>query len=79
MTSPIDASTLVALCSVAEHGSLTRASAALDVAQSVLSRRIAALEQQLGVRLFHRTGRGVVPTDVALRLLPRARVILAES
>jgi LysR family nitrogen assimilation transcriptional regulator len=79
MSASIDPATLIALCSVAEHGSLTRASAALDVAQSVLSRRISALETGLGVRLFHRTGRGVVPTDIALRLLPRARAILSET
>jgi len=49
------------------------------VAQSALSRRIAALERALGGRLFHRTGRGALPTDLALRLQPRARAILAES
>jgi DNA-binding transcriptional LysR family regulator len=79
MTDGIDPAVLRAFCSVAEHGSLTRASAALEVAQSVLSRRIAALERTLGVPLFHRTGRGVIATEAAQRLLPRARTILAET
>jgi DNA-binding transcriptional LysR family regulator len=79
MSDSPDPTALRALCSVAEHGSLTRASAALGVAQSVLSRRIAALERDLGVPLFHRNGRGVVATDAAARLLPRARAILAET
>lgn len=79
MTYPIDPPTLRAFCSIAEHGSLTRAAAALELTQSALSRRVATLEKAFGVRLFHRTGRGVEPTDLALRLLPRAHAILAET
>jgi DNA-binding transcriptional LysR family regulator len=67
---------LAAFCAVADHGSLTRASAALGEAQSALSRRISALEAQVRGRLFHRTGRGAVPTALGNRLLPRARAIL---
>jgi DNA-binding transcriptional LysR family regulator len=79
MSDSLDPTVLRAFCSVAEHGSLTRASAALEVGQSVLSRRIAALERDLGVPLFHRNGRGVIATEAAERLLPRARAILAET
>jgi LysR family nitrogen assimilation transcriptional regulator len=79
MTDRVDPTALRAFCSVSEHGSLTRASAALEVAQSALSRRIAALERDLGVPLFHRNGRGVVATEAGERLLPRARAILAET
>jgi DNA-binding transcriptional LysR family regulator len=75
----LDLRALRAFTSVAEHGSLTRASAALEVAQSALSRRISALEEALGGRLFHRTGRGATPTDFALALLPRARAMLADN
>lgn len=75
----LDPRALRAFCSVAEHGSLTRAAAVLGVAQSALSRRIAALERLLGGRLFHRTGRGTTPTELATRLQPAARAILAES
>jgi LysR family transcriptional regulator, nitrogen assimilation regulatory protein len=63
---------------IAEHGSLTRGAAALGTAPSVLSRQLAALEAEIGGRLFHRTGRGVEPTDLARLLLPRAKAILAD-
>ena len=75
----LDLRAVRAFASVAEHGSLTRASAALEVAQSALSRRISALEEVLGGRLFHRTGRGATPTEFALALLPRARAMLADN
>lgn len=65
-------------CSIAEQGSLTRSAAVLGSAPSALSRQLAALEAEVGGRLFHRTGRGVVPTDLGRRLLPRAKAILAE-
>jgi LysR family nitrogen assimilation transcriptional regulator len=60
------------LC-VAETGSLSRASLDLDVSQSMLSRGIHDLEQELGQRLFHRTGRGMYPTEFGKRMLPIAR------
>ena len=74
-----DLRALRAFAGVAEHGSLTRAATALEVAQSALSRRITALEEELGGRLFHRTGRGTTLTEFALTLLPRVRTILADS
>ena len=60
------------LC-IAETGSLSRASLELDVSQSMLSRGIHDLEQELGQRLFHRTGRGMYPTEFGTRMLPIAR------
>ena len=68
-----------AFCSVAEGGGFSRAAAALGVAQSVLSRQVSALEGELGGRLFHRTGRGVQPTELGSTLLPRAKALLAEA
>jgi DNA-binding transcriptional LysR family regulator len=44
-----------------------------------LSRQIAALETELGGRLFHRTGRGVLPTELGEQLLPRAVALLSDS
>ncbi|WP_213956158.1 LysR family transcriptional regulator [Variovorax sp. dw_954] len=67
---------LKALCAVAEHGSLTRGSVALGVTQSILSRQIAALETHVGAKLLHRTGRGVAPTELGLRILPQAAQLL---
>jgi DNA-binding transcriptional LysR family regulator len=70
---------LRAFCSVAAGGGFGRAAAALGVAQSVLSRQVSALETELGGRLFHRTGRGVLPTELGLAVLPRAKGLLAEA
>lgn len=75
----LDLRALRAFVAVATHGSLTRAATALETAQSQLSRRVAALERELGGRLFHRTGRGTQPTELARALLPRAGAILAET
>lgn len=46
----------------AEHGSLTAAADRLSISQSAVSRQIAALEEGLGVPLFHRHARGLIPT-----------------
>lgn len=64
---------------VAELGSLTKAALVLGKEQSAISRQISALEARIGGRLFHRTGRGVIPTELGERILPRARAILAET
>lgn len=79
MASDLDLPALRAFCAVADHGSLTRAAAALGTAQSALSRRIAALERRLEGRLFHRTGRGAQITELGARLRARAQAILAEA
>src|SRR5687768_7963377 len=59
----------------AEQGSLTRAAADLAVAQPVLSRQIRELENELGVQLLSRNGRGVTLTEAGKRFLVRARAI----
>ncbi len=56
-------------------GSISRAALETGVDQSTLSRRLAALEAELGVRLLHRSGRGVVPTDRGARLLDYAKAV----
>ncbi len=57
-------------------GSLTRAAVKLDLTQSAASRRIAALEERFGGRVFHRTGRGVLLTELGARMLPRIKDLL---
>ena len=64
---------------VAANGSYARTSAIAGVAQSALSRQMSALERGIGGRLFHRTGRGVVLTELGERLLPRARALVADA
>lgn len=61
------------LLSIARCGSLNAAATELKTSQSTVSRRLAALEADLGVRLFERTSEGVKPTEVALELIPEAR------
>jgi LysR family transcriptional regulator, nitrogen assimilation regulatory protein len=61
---------------VAEHGSLARAAAATDMAESLISRQVAALEREWGDRLFERTGRGMVLSDFGRRMIADVRVAL---
>jgi DNA-binding transcriptional LysR family regulator len=58
---------------VLDHGSLLGAAKVLHTSQPTLGRHIAELESQLGVVLFERTGRGLVPTATALKLADAAR------
>jgi LysR family nitrogen assimilation transcriptional regulator len=64
---------------VAANGSYARTSAIAGIAQSALSRQMSALERGIGGRLFHRTGRGVVLTELGERMLPRARALVADA
>ncbi|MCI2266409.1 LysR family transcriptional regulator [Sediminivirga luteola] len=65
---------LAALVALAEHdGHMTRAAAALGVPQSSMSRRVHALEAELGVPLLLRAGRGVRLSPGGAELARRAR------
>src|ERR687886_834727 len=48
---------------VVRAGSVTRAAEATHVSQPAISKQIRLLERELGVSLFHRVGRRVVPTE----------------
>lgn len=61
--------------SVAATGSLSAAARQLDVGPMQVSRRIALLEKELGVRLFHRTTRSVSLTAEGESLVPYANAI----
>ncbi len=63
---------------VAELGSFTRASIALDIAQPALSRQVRLLEVELRQNLLVRNGRGVATTDAGKVLLEHARGILYQ-
>lgn len=65
--------------SVYEHGSLTAAADELGYAQPSISEQVRGLEKTLGVQLFRRVGRGVVPTTVADTLRPHAERTLAAA
>lgn len=70
---------LTCFLAVYEHGSLTRAADQLGYAQPSVSEQIRALEKTLGVQLFRRVGRGVVPTTVADTLRPHAERTISAA
>tara|TARA_R110000787_G_scaffold119569_1_gene230467 strand:- start:12160 stop:13053 length:894 start_codon:yes stop_codon:yes gene_type:complete len=57
----------------AEEGSLSAASRALGMTQPTLSRQVAALEDELGVVLFERAGRGLTLTPSGFDLVDHVR------
>lgn len=63
----------------AELGSLSKVGLAHGTSQSHISRQIGELEQQCGGRLFQRTGRGVVLTELGQRIAPKVRAWLAST
>lgn len=69
---------LSAFIAVADCGSFSRAGERLHLSQPAISKRIAALEDALGSRLFDRIGRRIDLTDAGRTLLPHARRVLAE-
>jgi DNA-binding transcriptional LysR family regulator len=74
----LDTRHLRAAVAVAEHGSFTRAASTLRLAQSTLSRQVAALERSLGRELFVRNQGSVRLTEYGTALLPHAQLVLAE-
>src|SRR5215207_5570757 len=63
---------------VVESGGFGRAAARLGISKSMVSRRIARMEADLGTRLLSRTTRGIAPTETGLDLKARGERILAE-
>ncbi|WP_343080973.1 LysR family transcriptional regulator [Ostreiculturibacter nitratireducens] len=59
----------------AEEGSLSAAARALGMTQPTLGRQVAALEEELGVALFERAGRGLELTPGGVELLEHARAM----
>jgi LysR family transcriptional regulator, transcription activator of glutamate synthase operon len=69
---------LRAAVTIARRLSFTGAADELAVAQPALSQQIAALERELGVRLFHRTNRRVTLTDAGRAFVTRAERIIGD-
>ena len=61
---------------VAETGSFTAVADQLDVARSVVTRQISALEKQLGIKLMTRSTRSLTLTTAGSAYLEKCRVIL---
>ncbi len=66
------------MVAVAESGGVTRAAGILHLTQSALSHQLREMERRLGVRLFLRMKRRMVPTPAGERLLGSAARLLHE-
>jgi DNA-binding transcriptional LysR family regulator len=66
---------LALFLALARARSLSGAASRLEVDASTASRRLAALERELGLRLFDRTPEGLAPTAYAERLFPEAEAM----
>ncbi len=74
----MDLTALQAFIAVADAGSFSRAADALFLTQPAVSKRIAALEEDLHARLFDRLPRSAELTEAGRALLPHARRVLGE-
>ncbi|MFF2370716.1 LysR substrate-binding domain-containing protein [Agromyces sp. NPDC058110] len=69
---------LVLITAIADEGTLVRAAESLHITQPVVTRGLREVEDILGVPLFERLPRGVVPTPYGRPFIERARSVLAE-
>ena len=74
-----DPNDLSYLAQVVEHGGFAAAARATGVPKSRLSRRVAALEERLGVRLIQRTSRRCAVTELGREYAARCTAMLAEG
>ncbi|MDO8459076.1 MAG: LysR family transcriptional regulator [Burkholderiaceae bacterium] len=63
---------------IVETGSFSRGASALGIAQPTATKAVAAMEQRLGVRLLHRSTRGVTPTEVGALYYEKCKHIAHE-
>src|SRR5579864_3659717 len=63
---------------VAELGTVSKAAVRLRIAQPALSRQLMDLEQELGLSLFDRVGRGLLLTREGEQLLQNSRGVLSQ-
>ena len=74
-----DLNDLYYFAAVVDHGGFAAAERALGIPKSRLSRRISALESELGVRLLQRSTRRFAVTDVGTSVHRHAQSMLAEA
>ncbi|KXS51292.1 MAG: LysR family transcriptional regulator [Marinobacter sp. T13-3] len=74
----MDSNSLKAFLTIVDQGSFSEAAEILHLTQPAISKRLAALETQLGARLIDRSNRDIRLTDAGARLMPHARRILDE-
>jgi len=69
---------VLAFVRVVETGAFARAGERMGISKSIVSRRVARLEQQLGAKLLTRTAQGAQPTEIGEAYFARAANILAD-
>lgn len=69
---------LVSFVAVAEEGNMTRAASRLNMSQPAVSAQIKALEEDLGLRLFLRTSKGMELSQDGKRLKDKADTVLRD-
>ncbi len=74
-----DLNDLYFFAAVVDHGGFSAAGRALGVPKSRLSKRVAQLEERLGVRLLQRTTRRFVVTEVGERFHVHCRAVLEQA
>src|SRR5690348_6799530 len=74
-----DLNDLSFFAAVVANGGFSAASRALGVPQSRISRRVSAMEDQLGIRLIERSTRRFSVTEVGQEIYRHARAALAEA
>ncbi|MEN3396947.1 LysR family transcriptional regulator [Brucella melitensis] len=78
MVAPLDWDKLRIFHAAAEAGSFTHAAQTLHLSQSAISRQVSALEQDVGVPLFHRHARGLILTEQGETLYRTAHDVLMK-
>jgi len=73
--SKLDWTLIQSFSTVAEEGSLSAAARKLGQSQPTIGRHVKSLEQILGVDVFTRARRGLVPTQAGLEILDHARAM----
>src|SRR5688500_18781916 len=76
MLDPLETSELLAFTRTVEAKSLSRAAAELRAPRATIGRRLARLEERLGVRLLRRTTRALALTDAGDAFYRHARIVL---
>jgi DNA-binding transcriptional LysR family regulator len=75
----IDLDGMALIVSIAEAGSLSEAGRALGAPKSTVSRRLAEVEQKLGIALIHRSTRRMSLTDAGHAYVERAKPLVREA
>ena len=75
----VDLEAVRTFVAVTDTGQFQEAAADLSITQQAVSKRVAALERSLGVRLFTRTARGAALTIDGQGFLPHARALLGAE